>query len=28
MDRKESRSACCTSFCILYAWRRLGQSRV
>ena len=28
MDRKESRSRCCTSFSILYAWTRLGQSTV
>jgi len=28
MDRKESWSRCCTSFCILYAWTRLGQSMV
>jgi hypothetical protein len=26
--QKESRSRCCTSFCILYAWMRLGQYMV
>jgi hypothetical protein len=28
MDRKESRSRCCASFCILHARTRLGQSMV